>query len=172
MENLTVKVENAEVGNAVALFLENYKEAVSQFVNNVIVGSDAFVEKTAEGEVSIYQFAPDKGNVIGKYEEGDEVQLVKYGSLPIDAKYILLVGDKLTLFLKQPQGKADIKVGQFVNLNDAIVNFDSEGVNLHVEHRKKALENEAKEKAKAEKKIKQKLLKAKLYKAPKTEEKA
>ncbi len=155
METLQIAVENEHVKMATELFLDNYKDAVVQFINNVLkneVGaSDAFVEKTSDG-IKIYQTAPDKGFVLAKV--GEEVQVTRYTSLSTDDKYVVFDGTKLALFLKTEAGKPDIKVGMFLNLNEVIQQFDSESVKLAIDTIKSGIKNALIDQKKAEKKAK------------------
>lgn len=143
MQDYLVKVENEHVANAVGLFIDNYKDPIAKFVNNVVkneAGSaDAFISKNKDGVWEVYQNAPDKGFVLGQTATG--VQLVEYKSLSSDDKYAVLDGDKLALFIKTDEGTADIKVGHFLNINEVVTQIDSESVKLAIDTIKSGIRN-------------------------------
>jgi hypothetical protein len=163
MQDLIIKVENEEVGKAVGLFFDNYKEPFAQFLNNVLkteTGSaDAFVSiKKAESglieAIDVYQTAPDKGFVLAqvpslKVATTDaelatpqyEVQVSEYLSLPVEAKYVVFDGAKLALFIKREEGVPDYKIGNFANLNDVVTQIDSESVKNAIDTIKAAERN-------------------------------
>lgn len=154
MIDYVVKVENKFVGDAVGVLFDNYKEHFVTFLNNVLkneTGSaDAFITKSAEGQIEIYQTAPDKGKVLGQVD--GTVVLTDYSNLPTDGKYVLYDGQHLVLFLKQPEGQSDIKIGRFANLNDAVQQIDSESVQDTIATVKSAIKNAEVERKKVEKK--------------------
>ncbi len=137
MEKFILQVEDVKVGEAFMLFLDNYKDAVTQFMNNIMKGelgsSDAAIIKE-DGVYSIYRTTPNKGWVLAE-EKGAPVkfQVKEYSSLETGAKYIVQEGDKLALFVKEPEKEPDLKVGMFGNLNDAFSNIDDQEVSDAVE---------------------------------------
>jgi hypothetical protein len=155
MKDFIIKVENDNVGMAVGLLFDNYRDNFATFINNVVKGetgsADAFVTKNADGIWEVYQTAPDKGFVLAKVGEG--VQVSEYKTLGVDAKYVTYDGDKLALFVKTEAGVPDIKVGKFLNLNEVIVQFDSESVNLAIDTIKAGIKNAAIDQKKIQKKI-------------------
>lgn len=166
MENFNILAENQEVKNALGLFFDNYKEAVVQFLNNVLRNelgaSDAFIEKDEDGVYKVYHTAPDKGYVLAPVAAAADgktllIEAVAYTGLVNDAKYVVFDGQKLALFLKK-EGKPDVKVGHFQNINDVVTQINSESVNNAIETFKKAEENAGKEEAKVERKTKLKKL--------------
>jgi len=165
MLDYVIKVENKFVGDAIGLFFDNYKEHLATFLNNVLKGetgsADAFIAKDDKGLITIYQTAPDKGNVLGQVDGA--VILTTYTALPVEAKYVVYDGQHLSLFLKQPEGVSDIKIGRFANLNDVVQQIDSESVKTTIDTVKSAIKNAEIERKKVEKqarKAKMKLAKA------------
>lgn len=154
MIDYVVKVENKFVGDAIGLFFDNYKEHLATFLNNVLkneTGSaDAFISKTENGVIQVYQTAPDKGKVLGQVD--GTVILTDYTALPVDAKYVVYDGQHLALYLKQPDGQSDIKIGRFANLNDVVQQIDSESVRDTIATVKSAINNAEIDRKKAEKK--------------------
>jgi hypothetical protein len=51
-----------------------------------------------------------------------------YKELKDGLRYITIEGDRIYLFVKEPQGMPDPKIGAFKTLNDAVVEFNSESV--------------------------------------------
>lgn len=156
MIDLQIKVENVAVRDAVVLFFDNYKESIATFLNNVLkneTGSaDAFVRKNTNGQLEIYQSAPDKGKVLGQID--GSVILTDYSNLPLDAKYVVFDGQGLVLFLKQPEGQSDIKIGRFANITDAVTEIDSESVETTIQTIKSAIRNAEVEREKVAKQAK------------------
>lgn len=156
MIDLVIKVENKFVGDAVNLLFENYKEQFAVFLNNVLkneTGSaDAFISKDDSGIINVYQTAPDKGAVLGQVD--GTVVLIQYSTLPDDSKYVVFDGQNLVLFLKQPAGIPDIKIGRFANINDAVSQIDSESVTTTIATIKSAIKNADVERKKLEKQVK------------------
>ena len=161
MIDLTIKVENKAVGNAVNLLFDNYKEQFAVFLNNVLKNetgnADAFITKDEQGVINVYQTAPDKGSVLGQVD--GVVSLTQYSTLPVDSKYVTFDGQNLILFLKQEEGVTDLKIGRFANLNDVINQIDSESVTTTIATVKSAIKNAEVERKKLEKKAKKGLLK-------------
>ncbi|HEY0751394.1 MAG TPA: hypothetical protein VGD26_09565 [Chitinophagaceae bacterium] len=153
MIDFTIKVENKFVGDAVVLFFDNYKESIATFLNNVLKGetgsADAFISKTAEGQLEVYQFAPDKGKVLAQVD--GSVIFTDYKSLALDSKYVVYNGQHLALFLKRPDGESDIQVGRFANLNDVETQIDSESVRDAINHVLTGIKNAEVERKKIEK---------------------
>lgn len=149
-----INVENKFVGDAITTFFDNYKEHLVTFLNNVLkneTGSaDAFIKKEENGTITVYQTAPDKGRVLGQVDGA--VILTDYTSLPVDAKYVLYDGQHLAMFLKQPEGVSDIKIGRFANLNDVVEQIDSESVRDTIATVKSAIKNAEIDRKKVEKK--------------------
>jgi hypothetical protein len=159
MQDFTVRVENEHVANAFGLFLTNYgQDAITKFINNVVkndAGSaDAFMLKNKEGVWEIFQYAPDKGWVLAQSPIG--VQVATYKSLSTDDKYVVMDGDKLALFVKTPEGQSDLKIGHFLNINEAVTQIESESVNEAVKIIKAGVINAAVDQKKAVKKERQK----------------
>lgn len=132
MEILNISVENTTVKNAVELFIDNYKDSIVQFINNIIKGqsgqvSDAAILKDDKtGEFQIFQTAPDKGWVLGEVDS--TLVMIKYTELPVGNKYVIYDGDRLSLFVKEPENAPDLKVGNFQNLNHAVNELNSKDV--------------------------------------------
>lgn len=155
MIDYLIKVENKFVGDAFALFVDNYKEHIATFLNNVLkneTGSaDAFISKDENGVIQMYQTAPDKGIVLGQPEANGPVDVWKYVDLPVDSKYIIYDGQHLALFLKQAEGVSDIKIGRFANFNDVFTQIDSDSVRDTIQTVKSAIKNAEVERKKVEK---------------------
>lgn len=156
MIDYVVKVENKFVGDALAVFVDNYKEHIATFLNNVLkneTGSaDAFISKDENGVIQVYQTAPDKGIVLGQAEPNGPVDVWRYKDLSVDSKYVIYDGQHLALFLKQPDGVSDIKIGRFANFNDLFNQIDSESVTDTIQTVKSAIKNAEIERKKVEKK--------------------
>ena len=139
-----IRVENEAVGNALGIFFTNYTDQVAAFLTNVLkseTGSAdvSIVTKTDDDVIEVWQFAPDKGKVLGQVDGA--VVLTDYTSLPNDAKYITYNGQHLVLYLKQPEGESDISVGRFLTLNEAVNQIDSESVKDQIQTIKNAINN-------------------------------
>ena len=136
MKQLLINAEDEHVKYALELFFTNYKDAIVQFVNNVLkneVGSsDAEVLKDEDGTITVYRTAPDKGWVLSDTPDG--LAVAKYIDLETGTKYVLFDGDKLALFLKEPAEEPDLKIGVFSNLNHAHQDINSEDVKLATEN--------------------------------------
>lgn len=159
MIDLVIKVENRQVGEAVNLLMDNYKEQFAVFLNNVLKGetggaADVAIIKDAQGVINVYQTAPDKGLVLGQVVALGPVELIQYKELAPDTKYVLFDGQNLTLFLKQPDGVTDIKIGRFTNLNEVATQIDSESVTTTIHTIKASIKNAEIERKKVEKKAK------------------
>ena len=135
MEQITLNVEDSHVKYAVELFFENYKDQVKVFLDNVLRGetgsSDSEIIKGEDGTITIYRTSPDKGWVLAEVLAGEysaPLAPQKYTELPAGIKYVLFDGDKLALFLKEPEGEPDLKIGKFANLNLAFEDLSSEDV--------------------------------------------
>jgi hypothetical protein len=135
MIDLTFRVQDAKTKQVVTLFFDNYKDSVVQFINNVLKGegvpTDAFIQKGEDGIYSIYREAADKGWVMGEADSALTISL--YSKLEVGTKYVTTDGDKLALFVKEPDGDIDLKVGNFLNLNDAVDQLNSEEVKVAVD---------------------------------------
>lgn len=129
MQDYIIKVEDDKTKYAVELFFDNYKDSIKQFINNVLrneVGAcDAEILKK-EGIFEVYKTAPDKGWVLGEAPGG--LTLKPYTDVDTGHKYVLFDGDKLALYLKEPEGASDLKIGNFLNLNNAVEEIESEDV--------------------------------------------
>jgi hypothetical protein len=131
MIDFTIRVEDDATKYAMELFLDNAKDGIAQFVNNVLRNEhgacDASIQKGADGTYEVYKVAPDKGWVLA--EQGElGLQLTKYAEIEAGSRYVLFDGDKLALYLKEPVGSPDLKIGMFPNLNIAVAQFDSKEV--------------------------------------------
>jgi hypothetical protein len=150
MIDITIKAETQDVADAAKLFLTTYKEQVVGFTNQVLQAQGAQVDaglKVIDDTIVIYQMNPDKGFVLGevKATEGEaSIAVMKYPDLPDGQRYVTIEGDRIFLFLKEPQGTPDPKIGAFKTLNDAVTEFNSQSV-------KDALKNYADKKAAQEK---------------------
>lgn len=124
--------ENERVGKAFATFINSQKENISGFVNTIIsedgTPSDAAIEVT-DDTINVYQFAPDKGYVLGETAEGSKlpVELIKYKDLEVGKKYLLNFKEFISLCVKTKEGKPDGVLGRFKTQNDAVENFNTEG---------------------------------------------
>jgi hypothetical protein len=130
METFIIKTENAQVNFALQLFIDNYKDSIVQFLNNVLKGetgySDAFIAKDTDDSFTVYHVAPDKGYVLA--ESDGTVQLRAYTDLPEKSKYVIFDGVRLAAFYKTEAGKSDLKFGHFANINDVVKEINSESV--------------------------------------------
>lgn len=155
MQDYTIRVEDDATKYAVDLFLDNAKDGIAQFINNVLRNEhgacDATLLKGADGIYEVYKVAPDKGWVLspGTDDEGRLV-LVSYTTVKDGQKYVLFDGDKLSLYLKEPVGSPDLKVGVFPNLNIAVAQIDSEEVKHALEQAIARRDNAKKEDEKLE----------------------
>lgn len=123
--------ENESVANALTLFFDNYREGIVQFLNNVLRNekgsSDAFINKSEDGTIQVWFSAPDKGLVIAYNEDETAASVTEYSTLANNAKYVLFDGQKLSLYIKK-EGKPDVKVGSFQNVNDVVTQIKSASV--------------------------------------------
>src|SRR5687767_5186572 len=130
MVDFTIRVEDDATKYAVELFLDNAKEGIAQFINNVLRNEhgacDATLIKGDDGTYEIYKVAPDKGWVLG--EDDNSLTMRKYATVDAGLKYVCFDGDKLALYLKEPEGSPDLKLGHFPNLNIAVAQLGSEEV--------------------------------------------
>ena len=164
MEQLTIYAEDKATKEGVELFLENYKDQVSQFLLNVLRNetgeADPTILKDKEGVFTVYRTAPDKGWVLTDFGAPEDTPLVskQYNTVPTGERYVIFDGDKLALFVKQPEGKPDLKIGKFVDLNMAFAAINSEDVLKAIEIALDRLETNSKEESKLARKEKLKAL--------------
>jgi len=126
-----IQFENETVRGAFETFVKNYKEPICQFLNTFLKTEgypvDSFISVT-DDTITIYQTAPDKGEVLFREEGSTTLTLGGYLSIPVGSTYATIESGSLWLFLKEAEGEPDIKVGQFKNLNDAVKDWDSDSV--------------------------------------------
>lgn len=151
MQDLKIKIESPVIGDAFKSFVMNYRTNIADYMNQIVTndGSPCDSDVVEEnGELVIYHIAPDKGYVMGEVEGNDTpFQVMKYVDLADEKRYLLLEQGRLSLFLKQPTGRADIRLGAFKTLVDAVSAWDSDPVKGKIEEAqkwKKALEKDAK----------------------------
>jgi len=149
--------------DAFSTFANSQRENVALFMNTIIsengTPSDASIEVTNEA-IKLYQFAPDKGWVLGEQPEGAEVpvQLTQYKTLADGAKFLHPQKDgAVSLCVKTKEGSPDGILGRFKTLNDAINNFNTEGAITAYNNWKDREEAIAKREAKQEAKMLKKL---------------
>jgi hypothetical protein len=156
MQDYTIKVYDDSVKYAFELFLENGKVGIAQFVNSVLQSghglTDAAVIKNADGVYEIHKTAPDKGWVLSKNfnYDGGPLELIQYAQLDAGAKYVLFETDKLTLYVKEPEGHPDLKLGHFPSLSIAADQIEGDDVKNAVEQALARRDNERKEQEKLE----------------------
>jgi hypothetical protein len=132
---LNVEAQTEKAGQAFKLFVNSQKENISDFINTIIAEdgtpSDAAI-KVDDNGITLYQFAPDKGIVLAEQPEGSTypVQVARYSELPEYSKYLMQDKEFLMLCVKTKDGKPDGKLGRFKSLNDAVLNFNTEGAKL------------------------------------------
>ena len=133
MLELKTKTETEKVKKAFVTFIDSQKENIAGFLTTMLKdeGENADTQiKVEENEITIYQLAPDKGfvlvenNVVGELP----MKLTKYKTIQEDIKYVTQEKDLIVLYIKKPEGVADIRLGVFKNLNDAVLNINSESV--------------------------------------------
>lgn len=141
-------------------FVSNYRETFAEQLNTMLTHageqSDVAIE-FSNGQLQIFQFAPDKGYVLGEVEGDLPIQLVQYSSLSEGQKYVVPTGDRLILFLKKSKERPDVKLGAFKSINDVVKDFNSEGVKQAIAAWEQKEKAEEKDRKRAEKlgKIKQ-----------------
>jgi hypothetical protein len=156
MIDFTIRVEDDATKYAMELFLDNAKDGIAQFVNNVLRNEhgacDASIQKGADGTYEVYKVAPDKGWVLSKNinYDGGPLELIEYSRVKAGDRYVLFDGDKLALYLKEPVGSPDLKIGMFPNLNIAVAQFDSKEVEHALEQAIARRDNARKEDEKLE----------------------
>lgn len=135
MQDFTIRVENDKIKYALTLFLDNYKDSVKQFINNVLRNEEGACDSEIlkkEGDIyEVYEVAPDKGWVLGEYL--GVLAMKPYNEVNLGGKYITSGPNGLDLFLKEPEGQPDLKVGRFISLNDAVKELNSESVQQAIE---------------------------------------
>lgn len=142
MIEFTFKAENETIKNAFVNFITNYKANAADYMNQLVANDggpcDAEI-KLEDGVLTVYHIAPDKGFVLG--ETGNDevpIQVMQYKDLKAEKRYILPERDKLILFFKEQDGVADVRLGAFKTLADAITSFNSDLVKQEVEKFMKA----------------------------------
>ena len=159
MQQLVLNTEDGTVKYAFELFIENYRDSIIQFINNVLRNetgsSDADIVKGEDGTITIYKSTPDKGWVLTEaLEDGVPLIPAQYVTLADGNKYVTFSGDKISLFVKQDGDTPDLKIGSFPNLNEAFKQIGSDEVNsaiaIAIEKRDaaKKVEEEVERKAK------------------------
>lgn len=137
MIDLIIKVENAQVEEAFKNFIFNYKDNITDYINQIIGNDGSPIDASVvvnDASITIYHIAPDKGFVIGEVENEEiPIQIQKYKSIPVDKRYIVQEKDRHVLYFKQEEGAVDIKLGAFKTLADVMIGFNSEAVKSKVE---------------------------------------
>lgn len=158
--NINAQTELAK--EAFVAFINDYRETLSQQLNVWIQNqsgdySDASIE-VIDGELHVFQFATDKGFVIGETKNKSlPVEIMEYKDLEEGSKYLIQETDKYVLFLKRGLKEADVRLGAFRTLSDSIMNFNSEAVEATIKRWKdmeKAKQKENKRKEKLGKTVK------------------
>ena len=148
MIDVVLKAETQEVADTVKMFLTTYKEQVVGFTNQVLSTQGQKVDaglKVVDNTITVYQMNPDKGFVLGEVDALPPLELMDYQYLPEGQRYVTIEGDRVFLFIKEPQGTPDPKIGAFKTLNDAVIEFNSESVKTALKQysEKKAAEEKA-----------------------------
>lgn len=132
MIKFTTNAETEQVKSAFLTFIESQKEAIGGFLTTIIkdTGANADAQLKIEGdEITLYQLAPDKGYVLAETGNPElPIQLGKYLEVPAGNKYVNQEKDLTVLYLRKPEGVADVKLGVFKSINDAVKEFNSESV--------------------------------------------
>lgn len=153
MQDFTIRVEDDAVKYAVEIFFDNAKDGMATFINNFLRNEhgacDAAVLKGADGVYEIYKTAPDKGWVLGE-QDGSLLQLQKYTEVAEGDLYVCSEGEKLTLYIKEPAGQPDLKIGHFPTINIAAEQIGSKDVEHGIEQAIARRDNARKEDAKLE----------------------
>ncbi len=140
MEQILINAETASTKEAFVNFLQNYKVQVAQYLNALIGNDGSPVDSSlvfnADGTITVYQLAPDKGFVLGAVDGEIPLQVMKYASLTEGQKYVIQEHDRQVLFVKEPKGSPDFKVGVFKTLSDAVTELNSDAVNKEVQNAK------------------------------------
>lgn len=138
-----IKFENETVRTAFENFVRNYKGNVEQYLNMVLgndgVPVDAFISTTGE-TITVYQQAPDKGLVLAMGASG--LILGAYLDVPNGELYGIVESGAIFLYLKEPKGSPDVKLGQFKTLTDAAKDWTSEAVTNRIKEVKDYLEKQ------------------------------
>lgn len=136
MIDVIIKAETQDVADTVKTFITTYKEQVVGFTNQVLTAQGKPVDaglKVVDNTITVYAMNPDKGFVLGEVVQDmdntvDPIRLMNYTQLGDGLRYVTIEGDRIYLFLKEPQGTPDPKLGAFKTLNDAVVEFNSQSV--------------------------------------------
>lgn len=160
MQDLIIKAETQEVANTLKLFITTYKEQVNDFTNRVLTSQGTPVDAgvVVEGDdLVIYQMNPNKGFVLGEITQtlpmDAPVAVMDYSTLADGKRYVTIEGDRIFLFIKEPQGTPDPKIGAFKTLNDAVKEFNSESVKTAIKNFSDKKAAEAKEAKRTEKRL-------------------
>lgn len=152
VKSINISVENREVGQAVKGFFANYKAPIMEYLTQFLgqggaIKVDPGITVSNEGEISVYQVTPDKGPVLAEVENTGpyDLALVPYSEVPVEVKYVIQEKERLGLYWKRPEGEADIKLGLFKSLEDAVSEIDSEGVNAAIKNAQDWLKAKAKD---------------------------
>lgn len=155
--NFNLKAENEGVGNVFMHFVATYGSTINDFINKSYEDAgqtaDASVS-VVNGEIVVYQQAPDKGYVLGEVDNDEvPVQVVKYNTVAEGQRYITQQKDRLLLYIKTSEGKPDAVLGAFKTINDTIAGFNSAGVKTTMSAYADKVARETKAELKAEKRL-------------------
>lgn len=133
MIKFEVTASNQHVKDAFLNFLTNYKDTISEYLNTVIANqgqpADAGVEVGDDGNVTLFQIAPDKGLIIAESPDAaTPLAIVRYKELAVGSKYLMPKGERIGLFMKTAEGEQDPYFGTFKNLNDVVKGLSSKEV--------------------------------------------
>lgn len=135
MNEFKITTETDAAQNAFVQFISNYKETIINYMNTIMGNDGTPVDAgidVQDGNITLYQLAPDKGFVLGEQPQesmGDlPIQVKRYKDVMEGDRYIMQEQDRLVLHLKTEEGKPDAKLGVFKTLTDAVTEFNSESV--------------------------------------------
>lgn len=130
---LTIQAQNEETKQAVKEFFLAYKANFTPLLDAIFkqkgLSADASI-KVQGDTIVVEQYAEDKGKVIASVN--GETVVSDYTSLTEGDKYLSLDPSGMAVFVFV-KDNADIKLGHFKGLNDALTNIDSKEVNETLE---------------------------------------
>lgn len=131
MVEIKLNAENEATAKAFIAFIAAYKEHICTAVNLELRDSGHLADSYITVEdttINIWAVAPEKGWVLGEVDDISKWEMIQWKYLEEDKLYIRQLKEGLTLFLKSEKGIPDVKIGQFISLDDAVTNVSSKNV--------------------------------------------